>query len=171
MLIAFWQVQRLTREIHELEKQAMDARIRLSNHQKYASILGGSSVLTLGNIAGLSSELLPRASIFAQYSDQASSMSAMQNLQMMKMMGRVPITPNPMMQMQIEMSAFRQFKQEALKALKQQEAATLNEVEKEIQLELNHIEQRIKMKQAELDSCKQLASKQATDMVPTFGLR
>ena len=89
----------------------------------------------------------------------------------MKMMGRVPITPNPMMQMQIEMSAFRQFKQEALKALKQQEAATLNEVEKEIQLELNHIDQRIRMKQAELDSCKQLASKQATDMVPTFGLR
>ena len=71
MLIAFWQVQRLTREIHELEKQAMDVRIRLSNHQKYASILGGSSVLTLGNIAGLSSELLPRASIFAQFSDQA----------------------------------------------------------------------------------------------------
>ena len=171
MLIAFWQVQRLTREIHELEKQAMDARIRLSNHQKYASILGGSSVLTLGNIAGLSSELLPRASIFAQYSDQASSMSAMQNLQMMKMMGRVPITPNPMMQMQIEMSAFRQFKQEALKALKQQEAATLNEVEKEIQLELNHIDQQIRMKQEELNSCKQLASKQATDMVPTFGLR
>ena len=95
----------------------------------------------------------------------------MQNLQMMKMMGRVPITRNPMMQMQIEMSAFRQFKQEAMKALKQQEAATLNEVEKEIQLELNQIEQRLKMKREELESCKQLASKGATDCVPTFGLR
>ena len=132
MLIAFWQVQRLTREINDLEKQAMDVRRRLSNHQKYASVLGGSSILTLGNLAGLSSEILPRASVFAQYSDQASSMSAMQNLQMMRMMGRVPITGNPMMQMQLEMSAFNMFKQEAMKALKQQEAATLNEVEKEI---------------------------------------
>ena len=171
MLIAFWQVQRLTREINDLEKQAMDVRTRLSNHQKYASVLGGSGILNLGNIAGLSAELLPRASIFAQYSDQASTMSAMQNLQMMKMMGRVPLAPNPMMQMQIEMSAFNQFKQEAMKALKQQEAATLNEVEKEIQLELNQIEQRLKMKRAELESCKQLASKQAEDCVPTFGLR
>ena len=171
MLIAFWQVQRLTREINDLEKKAMDVRTRLSNHQKYASVLGGSNILTLGNLAGLSSDILPRASVFAQYSDQASSMSAMQNLQMMKMMGRVPMTPNPMMQMQIEMSAFRQFKEEAMKALKQQEAATLNEVEKEIQLELNQIEQRIKMKQAELQACKELASKQATEYVPTFGLR
>ena len=171
MLVAFWQVQRLTREINDLEKQAMDVRTRLSNHQKYASVLGGSGILNLGNLAGLSAEVLPRASIFAQYSDQASSMSAMQNLQMMKMMGRVPMTPNPMMQMQIEMSAFRQFKLEAMKALKQQEAATLNEVEKEIQLELNQIEQRLKMKRAELESCKQLASKEAEDCVPTFGLR
>ena len=171
MLVAFWQVQRLTREINDLEKKAMDVRTWLSNHLKYAGVLGGSSILTLGNIAGLSSELLPRASIFAQFSDQASSMSAMQNLQMMKMMGRVPMSPNPMMQMQIEMSAFRQFKLEAMKALKQQEAATLNEVEKEIQLELNQIEQRIKMKRAELESCKQLASEEAKDCVPTFGLR
>ena len=171
MLMAFWQVQRLTREIIDLEKQAMDVRTRLSNHQKYASALGGSNILTIGNLAGLSASILPRASIFAQYSDQASSMSAMQNLQMMKMMGRVPFTGNPMMQMQIEMSAFRQFKEEAMKALKQQEAAALNEVEKEIQLELNQIEQRIKMKQAELQSCKDLASKQATECVPTFGLR
>ena len=86
MLVAFWQVQRLTREIIDLEKLAMDARTRLSNHQKYASALGGSNILNLGNIAGLSADLLPRASIFAQYSDQASSMSAMQNLQFMKMM-------------------------------------------------------------------------------------
>ena len=119
MLVAFWQVQRLTREINDLEKKAMDVRTRLSNHQKYASVLGGSSILTIGNIAGLSSTLLPRASIFAQYSDQASSMSAMQNLQAMKMMGRVPWTGNPMMQMQVEMSAFKQFKEEAMKQLKQ----------------------------------------------------
>ena len=171
MLIAFWQVQRLTREINDLEKRAMDVRTRLSNHQKYAGVLGGSSILTLGNIAGLSSSLLPRASLFAQYSDQASSMSAMQNLQMMKMMGRVPWTGNPMMQMQIEFSAFNQFKAEAMKQLKQQEAAALNESEKEIQLELNHIEQRLKMKRAELESCKQLASKQAEESAPTFGLR
>ena len=171
MLVAFWQVQRLTREINDLEKKAMDVRTRLSNHQKYASALGGSSILTIGNIAGLSASILPRASIFAQYSDQASSMSAMQNLQMMKMMGRVPFTGNPMMQMQIEMSAFRQFKEEAMKQLKQQEVAVLNETEKEIQLELNQIEQRIKMKRAELDSCKQLASKEAEESVPTFGLR
>ena len=60
----------------------------------------------------------------------------------------------------------------ALKSqLKQQEAAALNESEKEIQLELNHIEQRLKMKRAELESCKQLASKQAEESAPTFGLR
>ena len=171
MLISFWMIQRLTREINELQKQAMEVTNRLSNHQKYAGRLGGSSILTLGNIAGLSHEVLPRAAMFAQYSDQASSMSAMQNLQMMKMMGRVPMMGNPMMQMQLEMSAFKQFKEEAMKALKQQEAATLNEVEKEIQLELNQIEQRLKMKRAELESCKNLASKEAEDMVPTFGLR
>lgn len=171
MLMAFWQVQRLTREINDLERQAMRVQIELSNHQKYAGVLGGSSILNLSNLAGLSASILPRASIFAQYSDQASSMSAMQSLQMMKMMGRVPFTGNPMMQMQIEMSAFRQFKEEAMKALKQQEVATLNEREKAIQLELNSIEQRIKMKRAELESCKQLASKEAEDMVPTFGLR
>ena len=95
MLIAFWQVQRLTREINSLEKQAMDVQTRLTNYQKYAGVLGGSSILNLSNIAGLSPELLPRASLFARYSDQASSMSAMQNLQMMKMTGRVPFTGKP----------------------------------------------------------------------------
>ncbi len=171
MLIAFWQVQRLTREINSLEKQAMDVQTRLSNYQKYAGVLGGSSILNIGNIAGLSSELLPRASLFAQYSDQASSMSAMQNLQAMKMMGRVPYTGNQMMQMQIEMSAFNQFKEQALKNLKQQEATVLNEKEKEIQLELNGIEQRLKMKRQQLESYKQLASDSIKDTVPTFGLR
>lgn len=170
MLIAFWQVQRLTREINSLEKQAMDKQTELTHYQKYAGMLGGSSIITIGNIAGLSSNLIPRASIFAQYSDQASSMSAMQNLQMMKMMGRVPYTGNPLMQYQIEMSAFRQFKEQAMKNLKQQEAATLNEREKEIQLELNSIEQRLATKRKQLDTYKQLAAKGAQDMVPTFGL-
>lgn len=171
MLIAFWQVQRLTREINSLEKQAMDVQTRLTNYQKYAGVLGGSSILNLSNIAGLSPELLPRASLFAQYSDQASSMSAMQNLQMMKMMGRVPYTGNQLMQMQIETSAFNQFKEQALKNLKQQEATVLNEKEKEIQLELNGIEQRLKMKRQQLESYKQLASDSIKDTIPTFGLR
>jgi len=170
MLVAFWQVQRLTREINNLEKRAMDVRIRLTNHQKYAGVLGGSSILTLNNIAGLSSSILPRASVFAQYSDQASSMSAMQNLQMMKMTGRVPYTGNPMTQMQIEMSAFAQFKEEAMKALKQQETATLNEVEKEIQLELNTIETQLKQKREEMNSCKQLLTQEVQESVPKFGL-
>lgn len=168
MLVAFWQVQKLTREINDLEKQAMDVRTRLSHHQKYAGVLGGSSIITLGNIAGLSSDLLPRASLFAQYSDQASSMSAMQNLQMMKMMGRVPFTGNPMMQMQLEMSAFNQFKAEAMKQLKQQEASVLNETEKEIQLELNNIEQRLTMKKEELKAYKQKASDDAREAAPKF---
>ena len=85
MLMAFWQVQRLTRDINVLERQAMQKRIELSNYQKYAGMLGGTSIITMGNIAGLSSKLLPRASMFAQFANQASSMSAMQNLQMMKM--------------------------------------------------------------------------------------
>lgn len=171
MLMAFWQVQRLTREINELEKRAMDVRTRLSHYQKYAGVLGGSNNMNLTHIAGLSSELVPRASLFAQYSDQASSMSAMQNLQLMKMMGRVPMTNNPMIQMQLEMSAFQQFKQQALKDLKQQEAAVLNEVEKDIELELNNIEQQLKMRRAELESVKNLASEDAKNSAPTFGLR
>ena len=115
--MAFWEVQRLTREINYLERQAMETRNRLSNYQKYASALGGSSVLTMNNIAGLSAELLPRAAMFAQFSNQASSMSAMQNLQSMKMMGMVPWTGNNLAQYQIEMSAFAKFKEESMKAL------------------------------------------------------
>jgi hypothetical protein len=171
MLVAFWQVQRLTREINSLEKRAMDVQTRLTHYQTYAGRLGGSSIMNISNIAGLSSELIPRATLFAQYSDQASSMSAMQNLQMMKMMGRVPYTGNQYMDMQIQMSAFNQFKEQALKDLKQQETNVLNEKEKEIQLELNSIEQQLKMKRAELESCKQLASKEAQESAPTFGLR
>ena len=170
MLMAFWEVQRLTREINVLERQAMETRNRLSNYQKYASVLGGSSIMTLSNIAGLSAELLPRASMFAQFSNQASSMSAMQNLQTMKMMGQVPWLPNPMMQYQLEMSAFSRFKEESLKALKQQEIQVLNEKEKEIQLEMNSIEQRLKSKRAMLESVKQLASEEARNSAPKFGL-
>ena len=169
MLMAFWETQRLTREINALEKQAMLKQIELSHYQKYASVLGGSSIMTLGNIAGLSAELLPRASMFAQYSDQVSSMSAMQNLQAMKYMGRVPYTGNPMVQYQLEMSAFRSFKEQSMKALKQQEAQVMNEKEKEIQLELNDIEQRLKMKRALLQSCKELASREAEESAPRFG--
>ena len=170
MLLAIWQSQRLIREIHDLERQAMEKQIQLTHYQKYASMLGGSSIINLSNLAGLSSELLPRASIFAQYSNQASSMSAMQNLQMMKMSGMVPITNNPMMQMQIETSAFYRFKEEALKALKQQESAVLGEKEKEIQLELNDINTRLTMKRKQLESYKQLAENDARDSAPKFGL-
>ena len=170
MLMAFWQVQRLTREINALEMQAMQTRNKLSNYQKYAGMLGGSSTITMANIAGMSTELLPRAALFAQFSNQASSMSAMQNLQGMKMRGMVPWTGNALAQYQMETSAFAKFKEESMKALKQQEIQVLNEKEKEIQLEINDIEQRIRMKQAELDSCKQLASKEAADSAPKFGL-
>ncbi len=170
MLVAFWQAQRLTREINTLEKRAMDTQTKLSNFQKYASSLGSSSIMNLGNIAGLSSDLLPRATMFAQYSDQASSMSAMQNLQMAKMQGLVPWLGNPILQQQYEMSAFMRFKQEALKALKQQETAMLNEREKEIQLELNHIEQKLAMKRKQLDTYKDMAKQEAQKCAPDFGL-
>lgn len=171
MLMAFWQVQRLTREINSLELKAMKLSTKLSHFQNYASVLGGSNIVHLGNIAGLSSELIPRASLFAQFSDQASSMSAMQNLQQLKMMGRVPITGSPMTQMQLEMSAFNQFKEQALKNLKQQEVEVLNRKEQEIQLELNSIEMKIKKKTKELETYKQLADKGIENSVPTFGLR
>ena len=170
MLMAFWQVQRLTREINELERQAMDTRTRLSNYQKYAGMLGGSSSITMANVAGMSAELLPRATMFAQFSNQASSMSAMQNLQTMKMGGMVPWTGNALQQYQMEMSSFSRFKEESRKTLKQQEIQILNEKEKEIQLEMNDIEQRLTMKRAELQSVKQLASEEARESAPKFGL-
>ena len=170
MLMAFWQVQRLTREINQLERQAMQTRIRLSNYQKYAGMLGGSSAVTMANVAGMSAELLPRATMFAQFSNQASSMSAMQNVQTMKMRGMVPWTGNALQQYQMEMSAFSRFKEESMKALKEQEIQVLNEKEKEIQLEMNDIEQRLSMKRAELQSVKQLASEEARESAPKFGL-
>ena len=147
----------------------MDKQIQLQHNNKYAARLGGSENMSISNLAGLSSDLLPRASLFAQYSDQASSMSAMQNLQMMRMMGRVPITGNPMMDMQIQMSAYNQFKQEALKALKQQEVAVMNEKEKEIQLEINVITQQLSAKKAQLESYKQSALEDAKKAAPNFG--
>jgi len=154
LFVAFWEVQRLTREIHDLEKQEMDKRVELSHYANYSGRLGGSSIMNISNIAGLSPKLLPRAMTFAQYSDQASSMSAMQNLQMMKMTGRVPFTGNQMQQYQIEMSAFRQFKEEALKALKQQEVDFLHEKEEEIKLELNAISTRKKAAEGMLAEAK-----------------
>ena len=170
MLMAFWEVQRLTREINELERQAMMTQTRLSQYQKYASRLGGSSYMGMGNIAGLAPELIPRAQMFSLFSNQASTMSAMQNLQMMKMSGMVPWTGNALSQYQLEMSAFARFKEQSMKALKQQEIDVLNEKEKEIQLELNSIEQRLKMKRARLESVKQLASNDIKDSTPRFGL-
>lgn len=168
MLVSFWMTQRLTREINTIEKQMMDKQIELSNYQKYANMLGSSSIINAGNIAGLSSSLIPRASLFAQYSNQASSMSAMQNVQQMKMMGMIPMLQNPMMQQQYEMSAFNNFKQQALKALKQQEAAILNEKEKEIQLEMNQLQMKLKEKQALLETYKEHANKRIEDFVPHF---
>ena len=170
MLMAFWQVQRLTREINALERQAMETRNRLSNYQKYAGMLGGSSTITMANVAGMSAELLPRATMFAQFSNQASSMSEMQNFETMKMGGMVPWTGNALQQYQMEMSAFSKFKEESMKALKEQEIQVLNEKEKEIQLEMNDIEQRLSMKRAELQSVKQLASEEARESAPKFGL-
>ena len=170
MLLAFWEVQRLTREINALERRAIETRTRLSHYQKYAGRLGASGVMNGANIAGLSAELIPRATMFAQYSNQASSMSAMQNLQMQKAMGLVPILNNPQSQAMMEMSAFARFKEESMKALKQQEADVLSEVEAEIQLELNSIETQIKEKQAMKESTQQLLSKEVTENVPKFGL-
>lgn len=170
MFIAFWQVQKLTREINDLERQAMQVRTRLNHYQKYAGKLGGSSIMTMGHVAGLSSELLPRATMFAQFSNQASSASAMQQLQMMKASGMVPWTGNQMTQMQYEMSAFARFKEQSMKALKQQEIDAMNEIEKEIELELNAIEGQLKTKRAMKESCQGLLKEQVQDFVPKFGL-
>ena len=169
MLISFWMTQRLTREINDLERKIMEKHIEMEHYQKYAGRLGGTSILGLTNIAGLSAELMPRASLFAMYSDQASSMYAMQNLTMMKDMGRIPINNDPQMQTQIEMSAFAQFKEQALKELKQQEAAVLNEKEKEIELELSEMNQRLSIKRAELQAYEKKAQEDAQKWAPKFG--
>ena len=46
----------------------------------------------------------------------------------------------------------------------------LREKEKEIQLEMNEIEQRLKMKRAYLESVKQQAAEDARNSAPKFGL-
>lgn len=170
MLMAFWEVVRLKREIHTLERQAMETRIRLSHYQKYAGILGATSVMSFGNIAGLSPDIAPRASLFAQYSNQASTMSAMQALQTAKMNGMIHWTGNPLTQQMYETSAFNRFKEESLKALKQQEVEVLNEKEAEIQLELSTIETRLKEKRAMLESTSQLLDSEVKESAPKFGL-
>jgi len=170
MFMAFWQVQKLTREINDLERDAMRVRTRLSHYQKYANRLGGSSIMSMGSVAGLSSELLPRATLFSQYANQASSMSAMQQLQMMKMSGMVPWTGNQATQMQYEMSAFARFKEQSMKALKQQEIDAMNEIEKEIELEMNSIDMQLKQKKAMRESCENLLKEEIQNYVPKFGL-
>ena len=72
------------------------------------------------------------------------------------------------MQQQYEMSAFNKFKEEALKALKQQESTILNEKEKEIQLEMNQLQMKLKEKQALLETYKEHANKRVEDFVPQF---
>ena len=170
MFMAFWQVQKLTREINDLERQAMKVRTRLSHYQKYAGRLGSSNIMRTHDVSGLSAELLPRATMFAQYSDQASSMNAMQQLQMMKATGMVPWLNNQMMQGQYEMSAFYQFKQQSMKALKQQEIDAMTEIEKEIEIEMNEIETRLKEKKAMKESCENLLKEEVQQFVPRFGL-
>ena len=170
MLMAFWEVQRLTREIHHLEYQALTVRHKLARYQKYAGMLGSSNYMTVANISGLPSELRCRATIFAQYANQASTMSAVQNLQMAKMYGMVPMTGNALTQYQLEMSAFARFKQESMKALKEQEVAVLNEMEAEIQSELNAIETSLTIKRESLKSCKELLREEAQNAAPKFGL-
>ena len=172
MLMAFWEVQRLTREIHQLEYRAITVRNKLERYQKYAGVLGGSTTnpLHAASVAGLPPELRTRATIFSQFANQASSMSAMQNVQMMKMSGLVPWTGNALTQYQIEMSAFARFKEESLKALKQQEVNILAEREKELELEMNTIETRLKEKRAMLESAKNLLDNGIKESVPKFGL-
>ena len=86
------------------------------------------------------------------------------------MSGLVPWTGNQMTQMQYEMSAFARFKEESMKALKQQEVDAMSEIEKEIELELNAIEDQLKMKKEMKESCQNLLKEQVQDYVPKFGL-
>lgn len=67
------------------------------------------------------------------------------------------------------MSAFRQFKEQSMKALKQQEINVLNEKEKEIQLDINSIQQRLSMKRQQLEAYKQKAMEDAKASAPNFG--
>lgn len=169
MLVEFWMTQMLTRELHDLKNQLIKRQTELSHLQRYASVLGSSDYIGVNNIAGLSPGLLPRASLFAQYANQASYMSATQNLNQARMMGMLPYAGNPMAQYQLEMSAFNNFRQEAVKALKQQESRMLAEKEKEIELEVNAITQEVQMKEAQLKAYKDRAKEEAKEWAPDFG--
>ena len=160
-VMAMWTISCLMRDIKSLQRQQMEITKQLSDYQKYSTAIGSNPFLTMSNIAGLSSELIPRASLFACYANQASSMSAMQNLQMMKMQGLVPMTGNPMYQYQMEMSAFMRFKQESAKALAQQEIQVMHEKESELELQAKSIEQQLKNKEARLQALEQLQDKEA----------
>lgn len=170
MLMMISQLSKLTSEINILERTALKLRNKLTHYQKYASKLGSSSIMQMSDVSGLSSELLPRATMFAQYSNQASSMSAMQQLQMMKASGMVPWFNNSTMQLQYEMSAFNQLRQQSIKALKQQEVDVMSEIEKEIELELNSVELQLKQKTAMKESCRSSLKERIQDFIPKFGL-
>ena len=163
-VMAIWTIGCLLRDIKSLERQQMEITKQLSDYQKYSSALGSNPFLTMSNIAGLSSELIPRASLFSMYSNQASSMSAMQNMQMMKMQGLIPWTGNPMYQYQMEMSAFMKFKQESAKALAQQEMQVMHEKETELELQAKSIEQQLKNKRARLEAVEQLQEKDSQNV-------
>jgi len=169
MLMMLWQISQLTREINDLEREAMRVRTRLSNYKSYAGRLGGNTTLFAGNISGLSSELIPRATLFARFSDDASSMEAGQQMMKMKSIGMIPAFNDPMMQRNYEMNAFAQLKQQSLQAIKQREVDAMNEIEKEIELELNSIEHSIKEKTKMKESCAQRISTRIDDFVPKFG--
>ena len=61
------------------------------------------------------------------------------------------------------------FKQEALKALKQQEVNAMNEKEKAVQLELNALQAQLQVKKSQIESYKQLVSDGAKAAAPNFG--
>ncbi|MCQ2739468.1 MAG: hypothetical protein MJ237_04490 [bacterium] len=148
----------------------MKKHSELMNYQRYAGRLGGSNCFGLSQIAGLAPNLIGRASMFGQYMDMASSVSAMQNLQQMKAMGRVPYTGNQYTQMQIEMSAFNKFKEQAMQSLKMQEVQMMNRKEQEIQLELNSLQQELTVKKNNLKACKELLKEQTEENAMKFGL-
>ena len=52
------------------------------------------------------------------------------------MMGRMPVANNPQQQYMMELSAFTRFKEESMKAIKQQEVNWLHAREREIELEI-----------------------------------
>lgn len=169
MFLMFWEVQKLTRSISSLEKRKIEKLNELTALQEYTGMLAGTSILNISNIAGLSPELQSRAMSFGRYSDQASSMSAMQNIQNAINCGTIPNNVDQNTKMQMIRQAFINFKEQALKALKEQEKIFLSKRDKEIQLELNELTASLKMEEAELESCKQRAMEQAQEAGRIFG--